>query len=354
MTEANEQRAVSFTIDGRSVSVPAGSTILQAAERLGIEIPTLCFVEGLPAMNSCMVCLVKIVETGKFVPACSTAAEDGMAVESETGEVAELRREALELLVGDHRGDCEAPCRLVHPRWLDVPLMIHRIAAGDYAGAAAIAAEHEPAAGDRTPPYEKACRRGRIDEPVAIERLIDFARSQKPDDSPVDLPASRPWTVTMGALQDEEKELYAQGARAGGPVVPASGGRYSPDEARAEAARCLHCDCRGRDECRLLYWAVRCGADPKRRRRRDRVYRRDDSHPLLLFEPGKCIRCGLCVHIAAAAGCAPGMAHLGRGFDGSVEPPFGAALADALDDATARRCAAACPTATLTLKPDFI
>ena len=114
-------------IDNREVEVPAGATVLDAARKLGIEIPTLCHLDGRPALTSCMVCVVKVAGRGWLVPACAFRAEDGMEVESQTEPVLRARRAALELLLSDHVGDCEAPCRLACPAGANIPLMIRQI-----------------------------------------------------------------------------------------------------------------------------------------------------------------------------------------------------------------------------------
>jgi len=297
-----------------------------------------------------MVCLVKVVDTGRFVPACDTQVFEGMVIESETPEVQDLRRNALELLLGDHLGDCHAPCRLVHPEYLDLPRMIHLIAEGKFQEAGAIAAQHVPADSDKAPPWEKACRRGRFDKPVAIDRLIRFAAGQNGADASTDTLDAKPWTVTMGALNDEEKAQYIRNASDRDQVRPAAGDEYTASEAQSEAERCLHCDCRMTGDCRLWDWSIRLGADPGAYRKRVRNYRLDDSHPAIIFEPGKCIRCGICIQIAEAAEQRPGLSHLGRGFDGSVAPPFEGTMGDALDQETALKCADSCPTAALMRK----
>ena len=69
-------------------------TVLRAAEKLGIRIPTLCYVSGCRAETSCMVCVVKINGKSELVPACATRVEEGMVIESETDEVRAARRTA--------------------------------------------------------------------------------------------------------------------------------------------------------------------------------------------------------------------------------------------------------------------
>ena len=104
-----------LTIDGKTVTVDEGQTVLAAARRLGIDIPTLCYVESFGAMNSCQVCLVKVQRNGQghIVPSCGTRVEEGLVVESETEEIRDLRRTALELLFSDHVGDCVSPCQRI-------------------------------------------------------------------------------------------------------------------------------------------------------------------------------------------------------------------------------------------------
>ena len=105
-------------LDGKPVLAEFGETILDAARRAGIDIPTLCHLPGLkPPNTSCLVCLVKW--NGKFVPSCAVHVEEGMVIESETDEVHTMRRTALELLMSDHIEHCRTcgegrkKCRLL-------------------------------------------------------------------------------------------------------------------------------------------------------------------------------------------------------------------------------------------------
>lgn len=89
---------VEIEIDGRSISVPEGSTILDAARRLDIDTPTLCFLENLTPVNVCRVCVVELEGSRTLVPACSRTVEPGMKIKTDTERVRLSRRLVLEFL----------------------------------------------------------------------------------------------------------------------------------------------------------------------------------------------------------------------------------------------------------------
>ena len=120
-----------LTIDNQEVEVEKGSTILDAANALGVDIPSMCFLKGCTPSTSCMVCVVKVEGRNGLVPACATVATDAMIVHSETDEVRKARTTALELLLSDHLGDCMGPCHVTCPATMDIPLMIRQIADGN-------------------------------------------------------------------------------------------------------------------------------------------------------------------------------------------------------------------------------
>jgi predicted molibdopterin-dependent oxidoreductase YjgC len=91
-------RAVSLTIDGRQVSAREGTTILAACRELGIEIPTLCFLDTLHPVNVCRICVVELEGARVLAPACSRAVEEGMAVKTSSPRVRHSRRLVLEML----------------------------------------------------------------------------------------------------------------------------------------------------------------------------------------------------------------------------------------------------------------
>jgi predicted molibdopterin-dependent oxidoreductase YjgC len=89
---------VEITLDGRTVAVPVGSTILDACRAEGIDVPTLCFLESLTPVNVCRVCVVEVTGSRVLVPACSRRVEPGMEVQTGSERVRHSRRMVLELL----------------------------------------------------------------------------------------------------------------------------------------------------------------------------------------------------------------------------------------------------------------
>ncbi|MBN2163587.1 MAG: (2Fe-2S)-binding protein [Pontiellaceae bacterium] len=444
-----------LSINGISVTVDDGATILTAAASVSVEIPTLCHMPGLPPQTSCMICVVKDRVTGQMIPACSARAAEGMQIETECDEVKAARRDILNLLLSEHVGDCEAPCTRICPAGLDIPHMLREIAKGRMESAGWIARRdlaipmvlsHVCPA-----PCEKGCRRGQLDSPITIRKLHgDVPREDLSGRLP-ELKAGAckvavsgsgaaglacAWQLRLlgfevtvfddgaefgGALRELEKlpreildaeidVLRSQGIlfdpvmqrdSCGLPVVEPEehklvvkavangkaaarrfadelngesatesfdsrigrlreseveqlGGNCSaiPDASPAsqrEAARCLHCDCRKPVSCRLRRYAAQYGADAS-------VYPADErGHVQLigggsvLFEPGKCIKCGLCVEITRRDEDAAGMAFMGRGIATKVQIPFGESL-DAGLMQTAAVCVEQCPTGALAFR----
>ncbi len=95
---ASRSRTVALTIDGRPVTVPEGSTLLQACREADIDTPTLCYLETLRPVNVCRVCVVEVEGARTLVPACSRPAEAGMAVKTDSDRVRLSRRLVLEFL----------------------------------------------------------------------------------------------------------------------------------------------------------------------------------------------------------------------------------------------------------------
>ena len=96
-----------LTINNTEVEVPAGATILDAAKKLDIKIPTLCYLEGCKPVGACRVCLVEVKGFKDPVTACSMPVSEGMHVLTNTSEVRKARKGVVELLLSEHDGDCQ-------------------------------------------------------------------------------------------------------------------------------------------------------------------------------------------------------------------------------------------------------
>jgi len=95
---AREKRTIDLTVDGRTVGVPEGSTILDACSALGIETPTLCFLKTLTPVNACRICVVELEGARTLVPACARKVESGMAIRTDSERVRHSRKMVLEFL----------------------------------------------------------------------------------------------------------------------------------------------------------------------------------------------------------------------------------------------------------------
>jgi len=170
--------SITITIDKKPFAAEKGETILQVAERNGISIPTLCFNQKITKTTSCFVCLVKDAKTGRFVPSCAMEVADGMQLESDTPEVWDMRKTALNLMLSEHSGDCEAPCTIACPAHAQVEEYVREGKKGNLLEALKLIKERIPlpmSIGRVCPRFcEKECRRNVVDkEPVAIN---DFKR----------------------------------------------------------------------------------------------------------------------------------------------------------------------------------
>lgn len=506
----------------------AGSTLLQAAEKSGIEIPTLCHLNGYEHFTSCMICMVRDKKSGLLHPACSTRVKEGMDIETDSEEVHQIRKETLDLLLSEHVGDCEAPCHRVCPAHMNIPLMIRQIKKRTYRQALITVKRDIPlpaALGRICPaPCEKICNRSQVDTPVHICLLkryvadVDLASSnpympekKKPkkkkvaiigsgpagltaayylliegydcilfDDHPkpggmlrygvpeedlprkvldaeidiiqklgaefklntrvdksiwqntvkkkfdavilttgqMDLKLTEEWNLRTSEkgiwIDNQTFETSVEGVFAGGNAVRtgqmavravAHGkaiahsahqylqkkavtgppkrfnsqiGKMSREEAEGllketenvshelieinkqtgfsesqtlqESGRCLRCDCRKPETCRLRIYADQYGAEQKHYQTTERKpVERILQDETVVYEPGKCIKCGRCVRITQKAGESLGLTFIGRGFNVRIDVPFNDSLSKALLK-TAEACVNHCPTAALAFK----
>lgn len=176
MTHHDNQ--IQLTIDGHHVHVERGTTVLQAATKLGIAIPTMCYKPGCTPSTSCMVCVVAMERSGALIPSCGAMAQEGMRIRTDTPQVLVARQSALALLLSEHAGDCQGPCQRGCPAEMDIPQMLRQIATGqlDQAIATIKADIALPAILGRIcpAPCEKVCRRAGHDAAVSICLLKRF------------------------------------------------------------------------------------------------------------------------------------------------------------------------------------
>jgi ferredoxin len=202
-----KMKTVKMTIDDQEVSVPAGSSILDAAKKLGIDIPTLCHLDGFDRFTSCMICVVHEAREDRLLPACSAVVSPGMRIETENSRVREARKDALDFLLSEHIGDCDAPCRRACPAHMNIPLMIRQIEEGRLKEAIRTIKEAIPlpaVLGRICPaPCEKGCHRGSYEDPVSVCALKRYAAD-------VDLALESPFRPHTAA--DSGKKVAVVGA----------------------------------------------------------------------------------------------------------------------------------------------
>ena len=118
------KKQLSLTIDGTPLVVDAGTTIMEAAEQLGIHIPRLCYHPDLSLMGSCRVCVVEVKDMGFYMTSCSVECWEGMEVQTNSPDIRQARRDIVELLVDNHPMDCQTcerdgQLRVAEPGLLD-------------------------------------------------------------------------------------------------------------------------------------------------------------------------------------------------------------------------------------------
>jgi NADH dehydrogenase/NADH:ubiquinone oxidoreductase subunit G len=120
----------------------------------------------------------------------------------------------------------------------------------------------------------------------------------------------------------------------------------NPKEAATEAARCLHCDCRSSGNCVLQHYAQVYGAEASRFRGERKKFEQHIQPGGVIFEPGKCILCGICVKLTEMAREPLGLTFIGRGFDVKIGAPLNHSIEAGLQK-VAEECVKQCPTGAL-------
>ncbi len=179
---------------------------------------------------------------------------------------------------------------------------------------------------------------------LAVNQLLRGLKIQR---------AEKPFSSMMGRLDRAELKLFLNLPSPAPRTPPALDilRGFTSAEATGESQRCLHCDCRAAGDCQLQHYAELYGADTTRYRSLRRTFEQHVQPGGIVFEPGKCILCGLCVQIAERAREQLGLTFIGRGFDVRIGVPFDQSLEEGLRQ-TGRECVAACPTGALAFKTD--
>ena len=103
---ADAPKEVNLTVDGKKITAPAGTLLIEACKSVGIEVPSFCYYPNLSLLGACRMCLVKIEKMPKLQTACTTVISEGMAVSTDTPEIHQARKSMVELLLGNHPLDC--------------------------------------------------------------------------------------------------------------------------------------------------------------------------------------------------------------------------------------------------------
>jgi NADPH-dependent glutamate synthase beta subunit-like oxidoreductase len=162
----------------------------------------------------------------------------------------------------------------------------------------------------------------------------------------------RMFNSRFGKLLEEEFPYYLLESSGDKRLEPGAGmsAGFGQEEVLAEAARCMHCDCRKLDNCRLRQLSEEYRADQRHYWNAERKsIRKTVQHELLVYEAQKCIKCSLCVRIAEKHKEKIGFTFIGRGFDVEIGAPLNEELGAALT-VSAAEAAGACPTGALTMK----
>ena len=174
---------INLIIDDKKVVATSGDTIVAVANKNDIFIPTLCFNQRFNPSGECGICIVEIEGFNRPVRACSTLVQDGQVITTASDRIVALRKNILELLLSDHKGDCVAPCKRACPASTDCQGYVGLIANGAIKEATNLIMEKLPlplSIGKVCPhPCEKECRRKLVDEPIAIASLKAYASSRE-------------------------------------------------------------------------------------------------------------------------------------------------------------------------------
>lgn len=186
-----------LTIDGRAIVARGGDTILQAARRAGMAIPSMCDDPRLKPTGDCGLCIVEMSGSPGFVKACKTQVADGLEIRTETEPLKAERKAVLTKYLSNHNAYCLPPCEYKCPAGIDVAGYIDLIVQKKFVEATALIKEKLPLPGVLgrvcPRPCESVCRRAQVDgKPVAICALKRYAADKALEDGRPTQPEPKP------------------------------------------------------------------------------------------------------------------------------------------------------------------
>lgn len=358
---------IRIKIDNITLDADEGQTILDMAVKAGIYIPTLCHKDGIEHYSSCMVCLVKNNKTNSFIPSCSALVQEGMEIDASGDEVKAIRKKAVELLLSEHRAECEAPCRIVCPAGYNIPLMNRLLMSGDFEKTLELSASEvttsEIMCRDCKGFCENACRRKKVDQPISIRNIQLFVsqsinkykQSESVKDQSINgsvehekiknsNPLRKRFSSKIGKLETEEFKEWLK-------ECTGTGERFRDitdfKAAGHEAENCMHCDCRASSSCLLRKTAEEFSVkDPVGKIINAPIAKKINHKTGLIFENAKCIKCGLCVRVCEDTKDEPALCFLNRGFISIISEPLTEEFVNILKTKT-DICVDICPTGAL-------
>jgi predicted molibdopterin-dependent oxidoreductase YjgC len=355
---------IRFKLNNIECEAPEGSTILSAASSAGLNIPTLCHNEGLPHYSSCMVCMVKDNRKGSFIPSCSALVQEGMDIDASGPEVISMRKRSIELLLSEHRAECEAPCRVVCPAGYNIPLMNRLIAAHDFEGACRLVAEETKGSDLKcincSAYCENACRRKKVDVPVSIRNIKMFifnsmimsagteqekiANEASGIEAPKNKKIARKFSSRLGKIEASELQEWLKECQEAGREKEIA----VIEDAFNETQSCMHCDCRAADDCRLRELSSSFGVKDSGEKKivNTPITKKINHSTGLIFENAKCIKCGLCVRVCEDSVEEPALCFINRGFISIISEPLTSGFDDVLATQT-DKVVNICPTGAL-------
>jgi formate dehydrogenase major subunit len=200
---------ITVQVDGRSVELMGGLTVLQSLLQAGIHVPSLCHDVRLKRSNgNCGLCMVEVGPERRPVKACITPIQAGMEILTHSPAIDAFRAVRMEQLLADHNADCLPPCQQTCPARIDIQRYLALVADGNFEAALRVIKDRNPfpsACGRICPhPCEAQCRRNLVDQPVAINRVKRFAADH-------DLFSGHPWTPIKAAPSGKHIAIVGAG-----------------------------------------------------------------------------------------------------------------------------------------------